>query len=188
MTPEERFEKNTKLVFHVLNRYFKKSANDEDFIQLGMLALWKACLSYQEEFGFRFSSYACQVIKNELGNELRHMFSKRRDVRVNKISLDAHIDTADDLYLKDVLSKTTEWESETDDKMLIEEFLIDLYESMTDRQRIVFDRVIISNEPYIDVAESIGVSYGTIHNTVDSIRAKANKLKREKYPELISVQ
>lgn len=58
-------EDNINLVYTMVNRYFQKYAYDDDFIQEGMLGLIKASDKFNPEKGVKFSTYACNCIRNK---------------------------------------------------------------------------------------------------------------------------
>lgn len=66
MTPEELFEQNKSLVHFIYSKHFALSQEiqswKDDIIQEGLIALWKACKSYDETKGFSFSTLACACI------------------------------------------------------------------------------------------------------------------------------
>ena len=60
-TPEELFEANKGLPYHIAKRYKVPEEDYQDMIQEGMLALWRACLGYDPSKG-KFSTYAGAAI------------------------------------------------------------------------------------------------------------------------------
>lgn len=64
------FEENMKLVPFTLHKYFPEMAFDEDAMQEGYIALWKACQGYKPGKG-AFSTYAVRSIKNRMMNYLQ---------------------------------------------------------------------------------------------------------------------
>ena len=73
MTSEEvgrEIERHQRLVYYVIYRYFPYLRDDEDAAQIGMIALWKAVVSY-EGGKSQFATYAIQCIKNALRREIR---------------------------------------------------------------------------------------------------------------------
>lgn len=89
MTPLERYSENEKLVYHVINRIFPTFVGNEDVEQEAMLGLWKACCTYDEERDTQFSTYACQVISNNIRMYLRTIL-KPNDILKEAESLDAN--------------------------------------------------------------------------------------------------
>ena len=69
MTPKQRFEENSGLVYYIYKTKFSFDVRNnqwqEDIKQEGFLALWKACLAFQEEKA-EFSTFAYKVIYNAM--------------------------------------------------------------------------------------------------------------------------
>ena len=73
------FEENMPLVVDTYNKHFTKLYKyKEDLIQSGNLGLWKDCLKYNENKGYKFSTFAVKCIKNEMAmflrKELKHWY------------------------------------------------------------------------------------------------------------------
>lgn len=62
----QRYKENEKLVYYVFKKSFPNLSTDEDMIQEAKIGLWKACITFREEMGYNFSSYACKVIFNTI--------------------------------------------------------------------------------------------------------------------------
>ena len=91
---------NMNLVYYVLHRYYpKRYSYDEDLVQCGMIGLCEAADRYNPELG-KFSSFACQGIRNKIGHEL-----KNRKKCPDQISLSKPIafDDDDEVTLEDTL-------------------------------------------------------------------------------------
>lgn len=63
-------EENQKLVFAMANRQIKKHVGDDvkDYIGAGMIGLTKAAIRFDKTKGFKFSTFACRCIINEIKN------------------------------------------------------------------------------------------------------------------------
>ena len=71
------FNKNRKLVYHILNKYYTKWAElQDDLIAVGMIALWRATEEYDESRKVKFSSFAGRAIRNEMTNELHRTYGR----------------------------------------------------------------------------------------------------------------
>lgn len=73
MTSEEvgrEIGHHQRLVYYVIYRHFPYLREDEDAAQIGMIALWKAVVSY-ESGKSQFATYAIQCVMNEIRMELR---------------------------------------------------------------------------------------------------------------------
>lgn len=106
MTKEEVFENNKLLAYKIIQKYKTSGIEYEDLEQIAMLALWKAAITYKQEKGFTFSTYAYRVIQNEINSYLR----KNR-----KYFTDRHLE-------EKIYEGTTLEEVITDNKNNIEEF------------------------------------------------------------------
>lgn len=79
MTPEQRFNDNIKLVHHCMKKVSCPAMYQEDVRQEGMLALWRACQSFDESLGFAFATYAVPWI---LGSMRRFVREKCSTIRI----------------------------------------------------------------------------------------------------------
>ncbi len=78
MTNDELFNQNVKLVHYIVNHCFKDYIYEkEDLTQEGMIGLWKACKSYNESYGYKFSTFATICIKNQIQMYLRPLYKER---------------------------------------------------------------------------------------------------------------
>ena len=90
------FNKNRKLVYHILNKYYTKWAElQDDLIAVGMMALWKATEEYDESREVKFSSFAGRAIRNEMTNELHRTYGRngsfKNEYSKNQESIDRTI-------------------------------------------------------------------------------------------------
>lgn len=67
-TPEELFDANRGLVFHIAGRVKIPKEEEDDMLQEGLLALWRAALGYDETTGSKFSTYAGVAIERAMVN------------------------------------------------------------------------------------------------------------------------
>lgn len=101
MDKEKLFSENTNLAYFILKKYYTPSSQDEDFKQLALLGLWKACLYYEEDKGIAFTTYAAKIIYNELGNYIK--YTRRHNNNLEYLSLDKERVDEDDLNLSEVI-------------------------------------------------------------------------------------
>jgi RNA polymerase sporulation-specific sigma factor len=78
MNIEKDFEKNTSLVWHVINKYSlipilnKHGFTEDDGFQLGCIALMKCINNFDENANIKFASYAVPSIYGEIMNGIRN--------------------------------------------------------------------------------------------------------------------
>ena len=76
------FNKNRKLVYHILNKYYTKWPElKDDLVAVGMIALWKATDQYDENREVKFQSFAGRAIRNEMSNEVHRIYGRNGSVR-----------------------------------------------------------------------------------------------------------
>lgn len=80
-TPEELFEANKGLPYHIAKRYKVPEEDRDDMIQEGMLALWRACLGYKPNDNNTFGTYA--------GKAIMHAYNRFTSLAWNNSGLSA---------------------------------------------------------------------------------------------------
>lgn len=105
MDNTQRYQENEKLVYHVLKKSFPTLGMDEDIIQEAKIGLWKACVSFREELGYSFSTYACKVIYTTILSVLRkssHTIEGRADISIVSLHQPISLDDSE-LTIEDTL-------------------------------------------------------------------------------------
>lgn len=64
------FQKNQRLVYFTLRRYFPQLLGDKDAAQIALITLWKASENYKPHLA-RFSTYAVQAMRRSLSDYYR---------------------------------------------------------------------------------------------------------------------
>lgn len=162
MTVEDRLEQNEKLVHFTLHRSFPEVADDEDFQQIGRIALWNACRTYDSRHG-EFSTYAVVCIKRTVLKELIRQNRKKR--KSAAVSLQAPLDETGSVTLEGALPGDADvcW-------MDFQGFL----EALTDRQRsVVCAR--LNGLTYREIARNTGVSSQAVQFMMERIKRVARQ-------------
>ena len=110
MTPEELYFQNEPLVRWTIKKYYPDFIDDEDLTQEGRIGLWRACLSYDEKRGLKFSSVAVPYIRNALRHGYEKLYGRsigKRKLLLNVQSLYEPIGH-DDLLLQDIIPGDTD--------------------------------------------------------------------------------
>lgn len=68
-TPEQLIARNLKLVPYVVNQHRRTYLPEEDLMQVGRLALWRAACGFDPAQGHRFSTYAVTAIRRAVERE-----------------------------------------------------------------------------------------------------------------------
>lgn len=166
--PEIRFEENMGLVYFILKRYFAALSCDPDLIQEGMIGLWKACLTYDEDRA-KFVTYASTCIQNSVRMSLR-----KRKKHAGAISLDAPWDDGEGHTCTpaDLLEDKTA--SAFDDGVQVTDFIqrLDAYD-----RRIVELR--LAGMPQADVAQRLGISQCHVSRRLNALKKEYETGKRK---------
>ena len=87
------FNKNRKLVYHILNKYYTSwPESKDDLVAVGMMALWKATEQYDENREVKFSSFAGRAIRNEMSNELHRNYGRNGSFKNESLKNQESID------------------------------------------------------------------------------------------------
>lgn len=163
MTPEERYTENEDLVFWMINRYYPNLTKNEDLMQEGKLALWRACLAYNPEKQTMFSTIAVPYIRNGLSNGYIKIFGRNEEFRriertIN--SLDTPSIVCPDLFLQDCIPGDADVAFFDISGALIK---------LTDREKkILYMRVLGYTQA--EIAKINGVSVGTVNRDLSMIK------------------
>lgn len=161
-TVEEFFNKNTKLAYWYLNRYFPLLAYDEDIQQEALLGLWKACLTYKADKGIQFTTYAGFCIRNQVLMLLR---SKRKEKGIEFISLSSPLKDGDGLEF---------WEMVEDPEGSLEDsgvLLRDFISNLSEKEKGLLQIHMKVNDQY-EGAACLGCSQAQYSRKLKALRLK----------------
>ena len=80
----------------------KNSAERDDLRQEGLIGLWKALVSYDQEKNNNFEAYASIIVRNQIINELRKKNTKKQAILSDSESID---DDEKGYSIKDVIGE-----------------------------------------------------------------------------------
>ena len=103
------FEENKHFSYFILHKYFASLRFDEDVQQIANIALWKACRTFNTEKGFKFSTYAHSVIRNDI---LLYLRANKKREKLHCVSMEDPI--FENLNITDIIvdEKSQEFEDE----------------------------------------------------------------------------
>lgn len=142
MTKEELFEAHKNMVYYCYNHLLKDdfiTKSQEDLIQEGFLALWKACMSYDETLEIKLSSYAFPAIQNAMLTWIRN----NKSYYYNHIGFDDPVSDQEDENL--TIGNTIP------DKELLDQHVIDVKEILLTYKKWLIKTRVNSNQTYINV-------------------------------------
>ena len=95
-----KFINNENLIYHILKKY---NLSVDEYYDVGVIGLCKAAISYNSNFGFTFSTYACKCIENGVKLEFRNQ-SKR--IHPDMLIYIDEVDEENNTYLQIPCPKT----------------------------------------------------------------------------------
>lgn len=114
---EELFLNNQKLIYFVIKKMGIKYKLQECY-DVGEMALIQATKTFDENKGFKFSSYATKFIQYEICKYLQYSNRKRRKNNLKDISLDTNI--SENTTLIDMIDSGINIENDTIEKEKID--------------------------------------------------------------------
>lgn len=150
------FDSNQGIVYAVYNKHFAGFGYlQEDLIQEGLLALWKACSTFDESRGCTFCTYAFTVVANAM-----RMYLRKERKHLETLPLDDTRKTPGDIESVIVQSLT---DADTLDKVMRAAKSLG-YEDIV--------RLKIAGAKQVDIAKELGVTQATISRRLTAIFEK----------------
>lgn len=130
-------EHNLRLVAHIVKKYYKTGADQDDMISIGTIGLIKAVSTFNAEKGIHLATYAARCIENEILMYFRNQKKSAQDVFISD-----PIDTDKDgnaLTLIDIIADSGDIAEETDIKMGLERLKFIIPGCLDDREKKVIE-------------------------------------------------
>ena len=163
---EDLITKNTKLVYFCWERYIQKTLfttqNKDDFIQEGMIGLYKASQTYKPENKTAFSSYAVMCILNQMRMYLRN---DKKNPTNKTISLDAEVQSAENITIEDTIASN----GSVEDKILLKQILEYVNKTQKPRKFLMFT-LWLEGRPHQEIGKLLGVSRLYVNKVIHQIR------------------
>lgn len=90
---EELIKKYQYIIDIIIHKYIPSKSNDEDYKQIGLIALWNAIELYDEKSNIKFETFASVIIRNKLISEFYKETRQKNFLNIldNVISIDKPI-------------------------------------------------------------------------------------------------
>lgn len=163
-----------KLVYYLVNKHFSGYPDHEDLLQVGMSALCDAAIKWSPDtHKCKFSTFAGQVIRNQLHYYLRSTTSDRGKSDVTLVSLDQKIsDEAESLTIGEIVGVTDEWESVDTDYQIFKK-------SLSQRQQQVAD-CLKGGRTVSECAKEMGLSAARVYQIIKRVKHDWGKFYADK--------
>ena len=179
-------ENNRGLVFEQLKRLYV--LNDPEAESIGYEALWDAATTYEENRGYKFSTYATCCIYNALGSYIRTLNKKRQLETVSYNNI-AYNDDGENHEFLELFSSIVDVEQDI--------MKVELYRKLNEVYQLTYDRLTnpkhqaiakawrdadydISNK---DIAKIVGVSQPYVNQVINTFKFNIKKRMEAYYNE-----
>ena len=170
-------DKYKNLVNMKANRFFLIGGENDDVLQEGMIGLFKAIQSFDEEKNNSFKTFANLCIERQLisaiktSNRQKHL-PLNSSFSLNTSAFDENDDTSvlevlDAKFVEDPLDTITKREYFEDIENKIDQALSSFEKQVLDRY--------IQGESYVDIAQKLDSPVKSVDNAIQRIRKKAIK-------------
>lgn len=174
---DKLIEHNLRLVAHIVKKYYRGNADQDDMISIGTIGLIKAVSTYQKGKGTHLATYASRCIENEI-----LMFFRNQKKTAQDVFFSDPIDTDKDgnaLTLVDVIADTGDISEEIDTKMKLERLRVVLPVCLEDRERAIIELRygLNGNEELTqrEIAKQMGISRSYVSRIEKSALEKLRK-------------
>ena len=170
-------DKYKNLVNMKANRFFLIGGENDDVLQEGMIGLFKAIQSFDEEKNNSFKTFANLCIERQLisaiktSNRQKHL-PLNSSFSLNTSAFDENDDTSvlevlDAKFVEDPLDTITKREYFEDIENKIDQALSSFEKQVLDRY--------VQGESYVDIAQKLDSPVKSVDNAIQRIRKKAIK-------------
>ena len=170
-------EKYRSLVSMKANRFFLIGAENDDMLQEGMIGLFKAIQSFDQEKNNSFKTFANLCIERQLITAIKTSNRQKHIPLNSSFSLNVSaFDENDDTTVMDILdTKLVEDPLDTITKREYMQFIeTRIQENLSSFEKQVLEKY-IQGESYVDIAEKLNSPVKSIDNAIQRIRKKAIK-------------
>lgn len=154
----DRIRECAPLARFTIKKYFPSLYGDEDILQIAMIALWKAVVTFNQDKGVAFTTYTVRCIRASIQSIIRDQHAQKRTG--TNVSFEEKVPGTDRLTYKDTLSTAK-------DVSFIDTEAIQKALTPEDRQTL---HLLIDCKTQGEMAQRLGVSQGTISRRVSRVR------------------
>jgi len=186
----DRFiEDNKGLAYDALKKTFPSIINtydEQDYIQEGLLGIYKAMTTFDESKGIAFNTYAWIIAKRRMIQKFKCEKNKIKLYDKNVLSLNKTVKSTlnnEECSLMDLLKSKTDIElfyetkeSKEESKEKVEKIVENLNKRIDKNNKKVLDYLIYENKTQSEISRELGVSRQRVSQIVNQIRLRASKM------------
>ena len=179
---ETLLNNHKQLVNFVTRKYFLVGGDNDDLLQEGMIALYKAINSFDLTKGIEFSTYAKTVIEHTIINAIKSDASNKNTMLNNSYGLtnQGQINFNDDFeFGYTVASNSLSPETKVISTEQTKDTVKQIKNCLSDYELKIL-KFYLKGYSYTQIATEIGVSSKSVDNALNRIKTKLNFLKENK--------
>lgn len=164
---------NYGIVFSVMQN-LGVPVNDEDMFQTGIIGLLKAINTFDSSKGYKFSTYAFPIVRNELLMSFRK--SKRSVVAAFSLDDNADIGNGESVPYAEMIPDGKDYEENVVNSMFAQQ----IFERLESREKHIFTMFFIENRTQSEISKALGISQSYVSRIISSmgkIKRKGRKTK-----------
>lgn len=154
----DRIRECAPLARFTIKKHFPSLYGDEDILQIAMIALWKAIVTFNPDKGVAFSTYTVRCIRASIQSIIRDQHAQKRTG--TNVSIEEKVPGTDRLTYRDTISITK-------DVTFIDTEAIQKALTPEDRETL---HLLIDCKTQGEMAQRLGVSQGTVSRRVSRVR------------------
>lgn len=168
------------LASRIARSYFLVGAEPEDLTQEAMIGLYKACHSYNESSGARFSTFAHTCINSEVQDAVRAANAKKNKVLSESLSLNqlSTNDQSDDI-LNEPIFYIPSTSQDPEDIFIENEKIAQIYAAidneLSKKERFAL-KTYLQGFSYSEISDKLGISQKAVDNAISRAKAKLTKV------------
>ena len=175
-------EHNLRLVVHIAKKYTTSEQELEDYTSIGTIGLIKAIDSFEDNKGFKISTYASRCIENEILMHIRSSKKQKAEVSMHQV-IGTDKDGNDMELIDTLVLKEKDAVEDIHDKTMLKQVLEYIDKNLNKREKLIMNkRYGLDGKPpktQQQLADELGIS----RSYVSRIETKVQKMLKKNITE-----
>ena len=175
-------EHNLRLVVHIAKKYTTSEQELEDYTSIGTIGLIKAIDSFEDNKGFKISTYASRCIENEILMHIRSSKKQKAEVSMHQV-IGTDKDGNDIELIDTLVLKEKDALEDIHDKTMLKQVLEYIDKNLNKREKLIMNkRYGLDGKPpktQQQLADELGIS----RSYVSRIETKVQKMLKKNITE-----
>nr|DAM32815.1 MAG TPA: DNA directed RNA polymerase subunit [Bacteriophage sp.] len=163
---------NYGIVFSVMQN-LSVPVDDEDMFQTGIIGLLKAINTFDFSKGYKFSTYAFPIVRNELLMSFRR--SKRSVKAAFSLDDNADLGNGENVPYAEMIADGRNYEEDTVNSMLAQQ----IFGKLSLREKRIFIMAFVENKKQNEIAEEMKLSQPQVSRIIKNMGRKVKYKERK---------